>query len=90
MGEAIDEILTTPAVDKAAAEKAQAGLDEPAPEPDEDEVVIDDLVDTEEESDELSAVAETRVLGDDEDIGQRGGSDPVLARIHIYEPTRPE
>ncbi|CAA0131024.1 Uncharacterised protein [Mycolicibacterium vanbaalenii] len=75
--EAIDEIITTPEVDKAAAEKAQAELDEPAPEPDEDEVVIDDLVDTEEESDELTAVAETRVLGDDEDFWQRVGIDPV-------------
>ena len=75
--DAIDEIITTPDVDKTAAEKAQAELDEPAPEPDEDDVVIDDVVDTEEESDELTAAAETKVLGGDEDFWQRVGIDPV-------------
>ncbi|MGB3234076.1 MAG: primosomal protein [Mycobacterium sp.] len=75
--DAIDEIITTPEVDKAAAEKAQAELDEPAPEPDEDDIVIDDVVDTEEESDELTAAAETKVLGGDEDFWQRVGIDPV-------------
>ena len=75
--DAIDEIITTPDVDKAAADKAQAELDEPAPEPDEDDIVIDDVVDTEEESDELTAAAETKVLGGDEDFWQRVGIDPV-------------
>ena len=75
--DAIDEIITTPDVDSAAVAKAQAELDEDAPEPDEDDVVIDDIVDTEEESDELAAVAETKVLGGDEDFWARVGIDPV-------------
>ena len=59
--DAIDEIVTTPEVDSTAAEKAQAELDEPAPEDDVSDstgVVIDDIVDTDEESDELAAAAE--------------------------------
>ena len=75
--DAIDEIITTPDVDSAAVAKAQAELDEDAPEPDEDDVVIDDIVDTEEESDELAAVAATKVLGGDEDFWARVGIDPV-------------
>ncbi|KWX67839.1 primosomal protein [Mycobacterium sp. NAZ190054] len=75
--EALDEIITVPDVDSAAAEKAQAELDEPAPEPDEDDLVIDDVVDTEEESDSLAAEAETRVLGSDKDFWARVGIDPV-------------
>ena len=79
--EAIDAIITTPDVDRAAAQKAQAELDEPAPELEddvtEDDVVIDDVVDTDEESAELEAAAQTRVLGSDEDFWQRVGIDPV-------------
>jgi hypothetical protein len=75
--ESIDEIITKPEVDSAAAEKAQAELDADAPEPDEDDLVIDDEVDTEEEVDELTAVAETKVLGSDSDFWQRVGIDPV-------------
>ncbi|AFM16012.1 hypothetical protein Mycch_1204 [Mycolicibacterium chubuense NBB4] len=73
----IDNIITTPEVDSAAVEKAQAELDEPAPEPDEDDVVIDDIVDTEEESEELAAAAQDKVLGSEEDFWQRVGIDPV-------------
>ncbi|MBX7433023.1 primosomal protein [Mycobacterium sp. Y57] len=79
--EAIDAIISTPEVDAVAVEKAQAELDEPAPEPDEDdivdEVVIDDIVDTDEEADELAAAAEQKVLGSDEDFWARVGIDPV-------------
>ncbi|MGB3354269.1 MAG: primosomal protein [Mycobacterium sp.] len=75
--DAIDEIVTTPDVDSAAVEKAQAELDEPAPEIDEDDVVIDDVVDTDEEADDLAAAAQTRVLGSDDDFWQRVGIDPV-------------
>ena len=75
--ESIDEIITKPEVDSAAVEKAQAELDGPAPEPEEDDVVIDDIVDTEEEADELTAAAETKVLGSDEDFWARVGIDPV-------------
>ncbi len=64
--DAIDEIITTPDVDEAASEKAEAELAEPAPEPEEveevdeteaDDVVIDDVVDTDEEADALAAHA---------------------------------
>jgi hypothetical protein len=76
--DAIDEIITTPEVDSAAVAKAQAELDDEAPEPDEDdEVVIDDVVDTDEEASELAAAAESKVLGSDEDFWQRVGIDPV-------------
>jgi hypothetical protein len=74
--EALDEIITIPEVDSAAAEKAQAELDEPAPEP-EDDLVIDDIVDTPEEADELAVEAETKVLGSDKDFWARVGIDPV-------------
>ncbi|PRC41470.1 primosomal protein [Mycobacterium sp. ITM-2017-0098] len=74
--EALDEIITIPEVDTAAAEKAQAELDEPAPEP-EDDLVIDDVVDTPEEADELAVEAETKVLGSDKDFWARVGIDPV-------------
>ncbi len=76
--EALDEVITTPEVDSAAAQKAQAELDEdpPAPE-DDDDLVIDDVVDTEEEADDLAAAAETKVLGSDEDFWERVGIDPI-------------
>ena len=74
--EALDGIITIPEVDTAAAEKAKAELDEPAPEP-EDDLVIDDVVDTEDEVDELAAVAETKVLGSDKDFWARVGIDPI-------------
>ncbi|WP_349269635.1 hypothetical protein MPNTM1_05570 [Mycolicibacterium parafortuitum] len=73
---ALDEVITTPEVDKAASEKAQAELDADAPELD-DELVIDDIVDTPEESDELAAQAETKVLGSDKDFWERVGIDPI-------------
>ncbi|MGE2832318.1 protein export chaperone SatS [Mycobacterium sp. SMC-4] len=76
---AIDEIITTPDVDAAAARTAQEELDGPAPEPEDDidDVVIDDIVDTDEESAELAAAAEQKVLGSDEDFWARVGIDPV-------------
>ena len=81
--DAIDAVITTPDVDGAAAEKAQAELDEPAPEEDDvddlegQEVVIDGIVDTDEESAELAAEAQHQVLGSDEDFWQRVGIDPI-------------
>ena len=78
--DAIDEIISTPGVDSVAVEKAQAELDEPAPEPEDGDlpaVVIDDVVDTDEESAVLAAAAQHRVLGSDEDFWLRVGIDPV-------------
>jgi hypothetical protein len=82
----IDELVTTPDVDEAAAAKAQQELDEPAPEldedaltadDDEDDLVIEGDVDTEEESDALEAEAQRQVLGSDEDFWTEVGIDPV-------------
>lgn len=81
--DAIDAIVTTPDVDAAASEKAAKELAEPAPEPvvpdeaDDDEVVIEGEVDTEEEVDALAAEAQGQVLGSDKDFWGRVGIDPV-------------
>lgn len=86
--DAIDEIVTIPVVDAAASKKAQAELDEPAPEPEEDEAVdetevagdADDSADYEgdtEDSDDLAEVAKGIVLGSDDDFWIKVGIDPV-------------
>jgi hypothetical protein len=89
----IDSLVTTPDVDADASEKAEAELAEPAPEPevveeevseesadadDETDVVaIDGIVDTDEETAALTAHAQDRVLGSDEDFWVQVGIDPV-------------
>jgi hypothetical protein len=90
--DAIDEIVSIPDVDEAASKKAEAELAEPAPEPevdeepddgdegdegDESDVVVDDIVDTDDEADALATAAEEKVLGGDEDFWHRVGIDPV-------------
>ena len=91
--DAIDEVITTPDVDKAAAEKAAAELEGPRPEPEEieeaDESGVDDVegddVDAEgRDADEtlgeqVAAPASTGglVLGADEDFWLKVGIDPV-------------
>src|SRR6185369_6952236 len=75
--DAIDEIITTPDVNSAAVKKAEVELAEPAPEPEVEEPVIDDVVDTDEEVDALAAHAEDQVLGSDEDFWTRVGIDPI-------------
>ena len=82
--DAIDEIVTTPDVDAAAAQKAAAELEAPAPEPEEDET--DAAATTEEteedepaatEADALESPAAAAVLGSDEDFWLKVGIDPV-------------
>jgi len=82
--DSIDEIVTVPDVDAAASEKAAAELAEPAPEPEEaedeavaDDLVIEDVVDTDEEATALAAAAEEQVLGSDEDFWVHVGIDPI-------------
>jgi hypothetical protein len=85
--DAIDEIVTIPDVDKAASEKAEAELAEPAPEPEEVEEIADAEADTEdeaedaeadvEESDDLADHAKGLVLGSDDDFWLKVGIDPV-------------
>ncbi|WP_029116635.1 hypothetical protein [Mycobacterium sp. URHB0044] len=81
--DAIDAIIATPDVDAGASQKAADELADPAPEPEvedaapEDEVVIEDEVDTDEEVAALAAVAKSQVLGSHEDFWGQVGIDPV-------------
>jgi hypothetical protein len=81
--DALDGVITIPEVDQAVSKKAEAELAEPAPEPevdevvDDEDVVIDDIVDTDPEAEALASAAEQRVLGSDEDFWVRVGIDPV-------------
>ena len=82
--DAIDALVKTPDVPAAESAKAEAELAEPAPEIDDiivddedDDVVIEGVVDTEEESDALEAEAERQVLGSDEDFWTQVGIDPI-------------
>ncbi|STZ72722.1 Uncharacterised protein [Mycolicibacterium fortuitum] len=83
--DAIDEIVTIPdEIDADAVKKAEAELEEDAPEEDEDDLAVDteDDADDDDNEDEDGAesarsVADTAVLGDDEDFWQKVGIDPV-------------
>jgi len=84
--DAIDGVITVPDVDEAASKKAEAELAEPAPELDEvdesddsadEDVVIDDVVDTDEESEALEAEAQGQLLGSHEDFWVQVGIDPI-------------
>jgi len=82
--DAIDEIVTIPDVDKAASEKAEAELAEPAPEEveAEEEITESDADETEAEADveatdDLADHAEGLVLGSDDDFWVKVGIDPV-------------
>lgn len=81
--DAIDALVSTPEVPAAESAKAEAELAEPAPEiddiivDDEDDVIIEGEVDTEEESEALDAEAERQVLGSDEDFWTQVGIDPI-------------
>ena len=87
--DAIDEVIITPDVDKAASEKAAAELEEPKPEPEEIEdaaaIEADADVDAEESDaedasdadDALADHADGLVLGADEDFWVKVGIDPV-------------
>jgi hypothetical protein len=81
--DAIDGVVTVPDVDAAASEQAAAELAEPAPELDEpddsadEDVVIDDVVDTDTESEALEAEAEDQLLGSHQDFWVQVGIDPI-------------
>lgn len=80
--DALDEVITTPDVDSSASQKAEAELAEPAPEPEDDELVdevseADDTEEAEEDSDALTTQAQSQVLGSDEDFWLKVGMDPV-------------
>ncbi|MEX3654564.1 MAG: primosomal protein [Mycolicibacterium fortuitum] len=83
--DAIDEIVTIPdEIDADAVKKAEAELEEDAPEEDADDLAVDteDDADHDDNEDEEGAesarsVADTAVLGDDEDFWQKVGIDPV-------------
>ncbi|OBA86558.1 primosomal protein, partial [Mycolicibacterium elephantis] len=89
--DALDELVTIPDVDAAAAKKAEAELAEPAPEPDEDpieELTVETQADetADEESDALETQATNLVLGSDEDFWVKVGIDPVriMAGANTY------
>jgi hypothetical protein len=82
--DAIDNVITTPDVDPAAAKKAEAELAEPAPELEEVEEDVDEVVELEqtdapedEEAHELAAHATGVVLGTDDEFWHKVGIDPV-------------
>ena len=82
--DAIDEIVSTPDVDAAAAQKAAAELEAPAPEPEEDETDAAATAEEPEaaepaatEADALESPAAAAVLGSDEDFWLKVGIDPV-------------
>jgi hypothetical protein len=80
---AIDDIITTPAVDEKLSAKAADELAEPAPEEPEDEVVtVEDDNDLIEDGD--AADDEDAALADQaESAGVRGGDDDFWARVGI-------
>ncbi|BBY79795.1 primosomal protein [Mycolicibacterium pulveris] len=91
--DALDELVTIPDVDAAAAKKAEAELAEPAPEPDVEADPIEELADeseADEAADEESGALETQaanlVLGSDEDFWIKVGIDPVriMAGANTY------
>jgi len=81
--DAIDAIVSIPDVDAKASAKAEAELAEPAPEPEvedqpsEEDVVIEDEVDTDDEEAALTTQATEQVLGSDEDFWTHVGIDPI-------------
>lgn len=82
--DALDEVVTIPDVDAAAAKKAETELAEPAPEPEVEDDPIEELsAETQPdeagdgESDALAAHATNLVLGSDEDFWIKVGIDPV-------------
>lgn len=79
--DAIDGLVTVPEVDADESKKAEAELEQDAPEEIEDaadeELVIDDVVDTEDEETALAEEAEEQVLGSHEDFWTQVGIDPV-------------
>ncbi|KUI36570.1 primosomal protein [Mycobacterium sp. IS-1496] len=83
--DAIDEIVTVPDVDASASQKAADELEQPAPEPEEDEATdaaataeeTEDAEPAATESDALESPAAAAVLGSDEDFWLKVGIDPV-------------
>ncbi|MCT7660803.1 protein export chaperone SatS [Mycobacterium deserti] len=77
--DALDEVITKPDVDKAASEKAEAELAEPAPEPEEEEdIEVEETDESDvEETDDLEDHADGAVLGSDDDFWLKVGIDPV-------------
>ncbi len=83
--DAIDEIVTVPDVDEAAAEKAEAELEAPKPEPDEVSEVVAADPEAADDADVETAESETAapdhsrglVLGADEDFWLKVGIDPI-------------
>lgn len=76
---AVDEVITTPAVEAAAAARAAAELEEPWEEPEEAEAeaVAEAGGDDDDDADVPRAATDTVVLGTDADFWEQVGIDPV-------------
>lgn len=78
---AIEEIITTPDVDEAAAKRAEEELAEPAPE-DEDDDELEAFGEGDDSDSDIAeapivAATSTVILGDDEDFWVKVGIDPI-------------
>ncbi len=74
---AIDDLVSTPAVDAKASAKAAAELDEPFEDSEEDEDFVVATEDDDEDHEPALAAAGSAVLGDDADFWEHVGIDPV-------------
>ena len=74
---AIDDLVSTPAVDAKALAKAAAELDEPFEDSEEDEDFVVATEDDDEDHEPALAAAGSAVLGDDADFWEHVGIDPV-------------
>ena len=75
---AIEEVVTTPSVDKSASAAAAAELDEPFEDTEDD--VVDEVTDTDDESDSDESTASSvvpAVLGGDKEFWEHVGIDPI-------------
>ena len=74
---AIDDLVSTPAVDAKASAKAAAELDEPFEDTDEDEDFVVETEDDDDDDETALAAAGGALLGDDADFWEHVGIDPV-------------
>ena len=74
---AIDDLVSTPAVDAKASAKAAAELDEPFEDADEDEDFVVETEDDDDDDETALAAAGGALLGDDADFWEHVGIDPV-------------
>ncbi len=77
--DAIDAIVTTPDVDSAGSEKAEAELAEPAPEPQVDAEDTDDTIDADQDADSVADTDDEPVIDDTDDNVDTDDEEAALA-----------